>query len=116
MRRLAIPFLALLAVTACAHDPYRYGGGPGAGPYGYYGDEWDDAQFSDPRRLDPWLEETREGRLIVERALGPDPDPAIFSQINLQFRQFADTDRDLRVTDWELRLALVRCATHGWSW
>jgi len=115
MRRFAIPLLCLLAASACAHDRYGYGPGPGYDGYGYSGDEWSGADF-DPRRLDPWLEETREGRLIVERALGPDPDPAVFSQINLQFRQFADTDRDFRVTDWELRLALVRCATHGWSW
>jgi hypothetical protein len=36
--------------------------------------------------------------------------------LNIRFRHFADTDRDLRLTDYEIRLALVRCATAGWSW
>lgn len=113
MRRLAVPLLCLLAVGACAHDPYydRYGGG-----YGYGGDEWSGYGQEDLFRLDPWLDETREGRIIVERGLGGDYHPEAVRDLNVRFRRFADVDGDGRLTDREIRFALVRCASHGWSW
>jgi hypothetical protein len=67
-------------------------------------------------QLDPWLEDTREGRVIVGRSLGERYHPEAIRDLNIRFRRFADTDRDLRLTDYEIRLALVRCATAGWSW
>jgi hypothetical protein len=113
MRRAALTLLCLLAASACAHDPYRYGGGY---DYGYQGDEWSGHQMDDLFSLDPWLEDTREGQAIVGRSLGQAYHPEAIRDLNIRFRHFADTDRDLRLTDYEIRLALVRCATAGWSW
>jgi len=109
MRRLAASLLCLLAASACAHDPYRYGP-----DYGYQGDEWA-GEDMDLYRLDPWLEDTREGQVIVSRSLGEAYHPEAIRDLNIHFRRFADTDGDLRLTDHEIRAALVRCATHGWS-
>lgn len=111
MRRLTATLIALLAVSACAHDRYRYG----HDGYGYQGDDWS-APGEDLYRLDPWLEETREGQAIVARSLGRDFHPEAVRDLNIRFRQFADMDRDQRLTDEEIRMALVRCAAHGWSW
>ena len=110
MRRLALTLLLSLAATACATDRYGYDG------YGYHGDEWAGRYEQDPSRLDPWLEETEEGRVIVERSMGGRFDPRAVRDVNIRFRFFADTNRDMRLTDREIRLALVRCATSGWSW
>jgi hypothetical protein len=110
MRRLTVTLLCLLAATACAHDPYGYG----PDGYGYQGDEWSGRDMDDLFRLDPWLEDTREGREIVGRSLGERFHPEAVRDLNIRFRHFADTNRDLRLTDREIRLALVRCATHGW--
>lgn len=120
MRRFTVPLLCLFVATACAHDPYRYGGsyGPGYGDYdeyGYRGDDWSSRDMNDLFRLDPWLEETREGQEIVARSLGQGYHPEAVRDLNIRFRRFADTDRDLRLTDREIRTALVRCASHGWS-
>lgn len=114
MRRFAAPLLCLLAVSACAHDPYRYGGYPD--DYGYQGDEWSGHDMDALSELDPWLEDTREGNVIVSRTLGQAFHPEAIRDLNIRFRHFADTDRDLALTDYEIRLALVRCATAGWSW
>lgn len=118
MRR-ALSMLALLAVSGCAHDPHRYGDGYGPGSdggYGYQGDEWSGRELDDLFRPDPWLEDTREGRVILDRALGGRAHPEAVRDLNIRFRRFADTDRDLALTDREIRLALVRCSVHGWSW
>jgi hypothetical protein len=118
VRRFAIPLLCLLAASACAHDPYRtgYGPGPHDDGYGYAGDQWSGHDMDELFELDPWLEDTREGRVIVGRSLGERYHPEAIRDLNIQFRRFADTDGDLRLTDYEIRLALVRCATHGWNW
>jgi hypothetical protein len=110
MRRLTLPLIAAVLLTACAHD-YAGGGYP---DYAYAGDDWDGIGNLD--LLDPWLEETEEGRIIVERWIGGGAwarDSA--RALNIRFRRFADTDGDLRLTDEEIRLALVRCARDGWS-
>lgn len=113
MRRLALPLLAALGLTACAHDPY----GDGYGDYAYAGDNWDAPRNEYLEALDPWLENTDEGRDIVYRwtEQGGGYRGSVRA-LNVQFRRFADTDRDLRLTDEEIRLALIRCARHGWSW
>lgn len=116
MRRFAAPLLCLLAVSACAHDPYRYGGGGYGDDYGYAGGEWSGHDMDELFQLDPWLEDTREGQVIVGRSLGEVYYPEAIRDLNIRFRRFADTDGDLRLTDYEIRLALVRCATAGWSW
>jgi hypothetical protein len=106
--------LCLLAVSACAHDRGRYGHGPA--PYDYAGDEWAGREGDDLFRPDPWLEETREGQAILANNLREVYHPEAVRDLNIRFRQFADTNRDMRLTDAEIRLALVRCAVHGWSW
>lgn len=114
MRRFAVPLICLLAASACAHNPYRYG--PGGPDYGYQGDEWAGHGMDDLFRLDPWLEDTREGQAIVASNLRDAYHPEAVRDLNIRFRRFADSDRDMRLTDREIRLALVRCAVHGWSW
>lgn len=117
MRRFAIAALGLFAVSACAHDPYGYGYGHGGGYGGYYGDQWSGNSGGDLSRPDPWLQNTREGQIILRRALGDGGyNPSAIRHLNIQFRRFADTNRDRRLTDREIRLALARCATHGWRW
>ena len=111
MRRLALPLLCLLAVS-CAHDRGRYG----PGSYAYDGEEWAGRELDELSRPDPWLEETREGQAILDRNLRAGGHPDAVRELNIRFRMFADTDRDLRLTDQEIRLALVRCAVHGWNW
>lgn len=62
-------------------------------------------------RLDPWLGETDEGRGFVLRMFDSDRDGRIKGRgarrANIWFRRYADTDRDLRLTDPEIRMALV---------
>ena len=116
MRRLAAPLLCLLAVSACAHHPYGYGSPDYGDDYGYQGNEWSGHDMDELFQLDPWLEDTREGQVIVGRSLGEAYHAEAIRDLNIRFRRFADTDRDLRLTDYEIRLALVRCATAGWSW
>lgn len=116
MCRLAVlPLAAALLIAGCAHDRYGYGYGDSYPDYAYAGDDWG-GYGEDLDRLDPWLAETDEGREIVDRSLGRDWHREAVRALNIRFRRFADTDRDLRLTDDEIRLALVRCATHGWSW
>lgn len=112
MRRFALPMILIFAATACATDRYGYG----YDEFGYDGGEWAGRYGEDPSRLDPWLEDTEEGRVIVERSMGGRFDPRAVRDVNVRFRFFADTNRDMRLTDREIRLALVRCATSGWSW
>jgi hypothetical protein len=116
MRRLLLPLLGLVGLAACTHhDRHGYQGYGDDGAYGdYRGQAWDDPE--DLFRLDPWLTETEEGRTIVERSLGQVYHPEAIRELNIRFRRFADTDRDLRLTDHEIRLALIRCAGHGWRW
>jgi hypothetical protein len=103
-------------MSACAHDPYGYGSPGYGGAYGYHGDEWSGHDMDELSQLDPWLEDTREGRVIVDRSLGEVYYPEAIRDLNIRFRRFADRDGDLRLTDYEIRLALVRCATAGWNW
>jgi len=112
--------LAGVAAAACSYDPYH--GRPeshDAGRYAYSGGEWAgrrDAYQGDLHGpglaiLDPWLIETREGRAIVTLGfrdarrgfVGED----VAHRANIWFRRYADTDRDMRITDPEIRSALV---------
>lgn len=113
MRNLVLPLLAVAGLAGCTHYDRGYYGHDG---YSYAGNDWG-GRLGDLDRLDPWLDDTEEGQVIVDRwfdqvAAGRDSVRAL----NIRFRRFADTDRDLRLTDREIRLALVRCAGHGWSW
>ncbi|HEV2866517.1 MAG TPA: hypothetical protein VGX37_08370, partial [Allosphingosinicella sp.] len=64
--------------------------------------------------LDPWLKETAEGRAIVtlgfrEAARGFVSDD-VAHRANIWFRRYADYDGDMRITDAEIRTALVTAA------
>ena len=120
MRRtasLALP-AALLATVACStYDDDGYGG------YRYEGSRYDmrgnDCGYfggSGGDRLDPWLACTREGQEIVRHGFDGDDDRRLGAKAamraNIWFRRHADTDRDLCLTDPEIRAALVNGSRH----
>jgi hypothetical protein len=126
MRR-AIPVTltasAALGLAACAHDDFR--GWPGYAaphsPYVYAGRTWAERRlYSGELRgpgvamLDPWLRETREGRAIVTLGFHAAAEGFVSEEIadraNIWFRHYADSDRDMRITDPEIRTALVAAA------
>ena len=61
--------------------------------------------------LDRWLAETREGRAIVTTGFRDAAEGEVSEDVahraNIWFRRYADTDRDMRITDEEIRIALV---------
>lgn len=92
---------------------YRRGESEGRGAYydgGRYGPAGIRATADDG--LDPWLSDTAEVRELVFRRYAKSghgrvkPNAAI--RANDWFRRYADTDRNLRLTDAEIRIALVR--------
>ncbi|MFN3387659.1 MAG: hypothetical protein ACK40O_01915 [Allosphingosinicella sp.] len=127
MRRLAVATLfgAALGVAGCAtyYDDDRYGGGYGYGDYAYdgrdyqrIGNECGAFGGSGGHRLDPWLACTQEGRQIVRMRFDGDDDGRIGARTaddaNIWFRRHADTNRDMRLTDPEIRAALVNVSRH----
>jgi hypothetical protein len=120
---IGVLFAAGLGVAACAtYYDEGYGRGPrgGYGGYDYSGGAYDrlgnDCRFfrgSGGRRLDPWLACTDEGREVVRR-FDQDRDRRIgratADRANIWFRRHADTNRDMRLTDAEIRTALVNAA------
>ncbi len=133
MRRHGITILLTLAlgVSACAYyDDYSHGYGPpgGArfGEYVYHGSAydrngWDEAamrlQGPGADRLDPWLALTSEGRDILARGFNAGAGGYISDEMaeraNVWFRRYADHDRDMRLTDEEIRTALAHSASAG---
>ncbi len=125
MRRSWLVAVAAMAATACAHDPYGYGS-YGAFDTGHYDAQYSGGAWSGPRVpyagsglegpgvavLDPWLLETAEGQTIIRAGFRGaqtgfiDEDTA--HRINIWFRRYADSNRDLQLTDPEIRLALVQ--------
>jgi len=119
MRRfhsIALPML--LGLSACA----SYGG------YAYHGREW--APGEHPRSpqpyqgelggpgldiLDEWLRETEEGRAVVSlgwrEARHGHVSEDTAHRANIWFRRYADSNRDMTITDPEIRAALVAAAT-----
>lgn len=101
------------------------------GDYAYHGDDydredwredygrWDEEdrdyfRFPVADRLDPWLVHTEEGRRIVRLGFDSDDDGRLREdttfRANAWFRRYADTDRDMRLTDEEIRLGLVQAS------
>lgn len=114
MKRGAITALFAIAtgVTACAYyDDYALGG-PGWSGHSYGEYVYEGPRFAGTTRdlLDPWLGLTAEGRRVVGLGFDPRGDGRISEQnarrANAWFRRFADHDRDLRLTDVEIRAAL----------
>jgi hypothetical protein len=119
-------FIAMLAagvmmtIGACAYDDYYYGRGEAG--YAYDGRQWQGER--QPYRgelrgpgveiLDPWLLETREGRAIVTLGWNDAGEGYISEEVahraNIWFRRYADYDRDMKITDPEIRNALVSAA------
>jgi hypothetical protein len=125
MRRaiIAALFTAAVGVSACAYyDDYGYGyHGHRYGDYRYDGERfagWSRAPdaFSGggAALLDPWLAQTKEGRTVVSLGFDEGRRGHISAETahraNAWFRRYADQDRDLRLTDQEIRLALVQAA------
>ena len=132
--RLRILTLGLAAAGAalagCAYDDgYGYGPGYGhggdAGLYGGYRYEGRDFAYGPrdgrpyfrgrgARLLDPWLAYTVEGQEIVSMGFSAARDGSIGEQTahraNIWFRRHADTNRDMYLTDEEIRIALVNGA------
>ena len=132
MRRMHAIALLLAAtgLSACTYyDDYGYGPGYGSawgdyadfGDYRYAGDyyrphRWRDRETAlsgaGVQRLDPWLALTPEGRDIVSLGFDTDDDGWIAEdtaeRANVWFRRYADTDADMRLTDPEIRVALVQ--------
>lgn len=110
MRRgMIISLLAVaLGVTSCAYyDDYAHQ--RGYGDYRYEGRQF--ARSDGGSVLDPWLAQTPEGRDIVSTGFAAGPLSAdVAHRANIWFRRYADTDRDLRLTDEEIRIALVQVA------
>ena len=108
---LATLGIAALATGGCAYDMER----------AYAGAAWDGArpEVEDLRGpgvaiLDRWLAETREGRAIVtlgfrDAATG-EVSEDVAHRANIWFRRYADSNRDMRITDEEIRIALVAAA------
>jgi hypothetical protein len=61
--------------------------------------------------LDRWLAETREGRRIVTLGFRDAAEGEISEDVahraNIWFRRYADSNCDMRITDEEIRVALV---------
>lgn len=127
MRRTMLTMLAsgaVLALGACADDDFYYPYAEGAGPYGdyaYWGRDWRDRRpYEGPLAgpgvaiLDPWLRETPEGRAVVTLGFRDAAEGEVSEDVahraNIWFRRYADSDRDMRITDPEIRTALVAAA------
>lgn len=128
-RRTLFTLLALAGVSACAWGYDDYYGGTGwtvAAPApAYHGRLWAgprparapfDGPLSGPglAQLDDWLKDTPEGRAIVTLGF-TDAGRGVISmetadRANVWFRRYADTNRDMVLTDPEIRTALVAAA------
>ena len=117
---LALGALAAAALLAgCATYGARDGGDDSA-YYRYDGSQWRARHGNGPLsgpgvdRLDPWLAETEEGSVILRAgwrsARRGFVDPRTAERANIWFRRYADSDRDLCLTDAEIRSALVSAA------
>lgn len=122
MRGIAIAalFTTVLGVTACEtyyDDDYRRG----YGGYDYAGRDYDrlgnDCGFFEGAGgdlLDPWLACTREGQEVVRYGFDRHGDRRLgegqADRANIWFRRHADTNRDMRLTDPEIKAALVNAA------
>ena len=109
---LSLMGLAALAAGGCAYDRhhgrYAYGGSEWAGPRQVYQGELHGPGVA---MLDPWLRETREGRAVVTLGFRDAARGFVSEDLahraNIWFRRYADQDCDLRITDPEIRVALV---------
>ena len=127
-----------LMTEGCAYDSYGHGYDSGYGHHGgYYNDDYrggngyhGDHGYGDYRdspfrvsqrgRLDPWLAHTWEGHKFIRDHYRVGRDNVLSrrdaDEANAFFRRWADVDRDLRLTDVEIRTALTHTANnYGYS-
>lgn len=117
MRRLAAFLAAAALMAGCATYDDGYG------RYDYVGADYDrrgnDCGAFRGRggdRLDPWLACTREGGDLVRRMFTRGRGKIGEGQAeraNIWFRRHADTDRDMCLTDPEIKAGLVNHARHA---
>ena len=117
-RAILVSALGALALGACAHDPH-YGR---RGDLAYDGQHWRgtrmpyEGELRGPGLaiLDPWLRETREGQAIVTMGFMDAAEGFVSEdtahRVNIWFRRYADENGDMRITDPEIRTALVAAA------
>lgn len=122
-RTVLILFAAAVSVTACAYyDDYTHRADvPVYGGYSYAGDAYADEESvgmgfagEGASLLDPWLATTHEGRKAVMLGFARKDagrlSPETARRANGWFRRYADTNRDMRLTDEEIRVALVQAS------
>jgi len=121
MRLLMPALVSMLALSACTTGYGHHRGDPH-----YGGSEWRGLHPSAPRPhlgelsgpgveiLDEWLRETDEGKAILSLgwrdARRGEISEDIAHRANIWFRRYADRDRDMVLTDPEIRIALVAAA------
>ena len=124
MRRAAIGALltAALGVAAC-ETYYGRDGAARYGDYSYFGHAYDrignDCGFFEgggAALLDPWLACTPEGHQVVRHGFDAGQNRRISEETadraNIWFRRHADTNRDMRLTDPEVRIALANAGRY----
>ena len=128
-RRTLLTMLGLAALSACAWGYDGYYSDPGwtvaTPPPSYHGRAWAgprpvrapfEGALTGPglAQLDDWLKDTEEGRAIVTLGFGDAANGVISEEIadraNSWFRRYADSNRDMVLTDPEIRTALVAAA------
>ena len=115
---LILLFASATGVAACTtYDDYG-GRSRAYGDYAYDGSEYQRLgngcgffEGEGGSALDPWLACTDEGRQLVRDRYDDDQDRrvtlATADDANVSFRRHADTNRDMRLTDGEVKAALV---------
>jgi len=121
-RSCCLILLASFAAGGCAYDTYpAYGWHQGG--YSYAGQAYagpprmpyaGDLTGPGVETLDEWLRGTREGRAIVTLGFGEAGGGFVSEDVanraNIWFRRYADSNRDMVITDPEIRTALVAAA------
>lgn len=102
---------AALLASGCAYNDYAYGGSEWTGERQPYSGALHGEGLE---TLDRWLADTREGRAIVtlgfREAAEGEVSEDVAHRANIWFRRYADSNRDMRITDEEIRIALVTAA------
>ena len=123
MRKSSIAAVAAaFIVTGCATYDRDYG--DRGGDFDYAGSDYDRlgndcGTFGGPGgdMLDPWLACTGEGEDLVRALFGVGRagrvDEETADRANIWFRRHADTNRDMRLTDPEIKAALVNHVRHA---
>ena len=106
---LAIGMAALASAGCATMDDYAYAGESWA--EAERPDFDDELEGSGVEILDRWLKETREGRAIVRLGFSDAANGEVSEDVahraNIWFRRYADSNCDMRITDEEIRIALV---------